>query len=78
MKRETRVRRNPEEHIHIVFGGVAMKNGDAATLGQERRASSPLEPRIIRGPDQGLLVILRLCECLRADLDQQEKQRKLQ
>ena len=78
MKREGRLGGHFKEHVDVVFCRVAVKNGDAASFGQDRRAGPPLKLRITGSPRQCLLLNRRLCVSERADEAQQEQQRTTQ
>ncbi len=73
MKRNRRLGGYFEEHVNVVFCGVAAEDGDAASLRQERRAGPPLELRIAHSPGHRSLFVRRLCAGERAHQAQSQQ-----
>ena len=78
MEGDCRLGRHFKEHVDVVFCGVAVKYGDAASFGQERRARPPRQLRFIGSPRHCLLWSRRLCVGERADQAQRQQQRTSQ
>ena len=64
-----------EEDVEILFRWIAVKNSDSASFGQERRAGTPLEQRIIGSLRHSLLMNGLLCKCGEAPKSQQQERR---